>query len=421
MSELTMRSSGEPPGVSTSPQVQAIADLPTEQFLDDELLLDRAPRDACVMIIDDEMINVDVVRAYLEEEGFCNFATTTNSVNAIEMIQFKSPDIVLLDIHMPEVNGLEILTAMRKSKKLRLTPVIILTAATDSETKLKALRLGASDFLSKPVDPSELLLRLENVLAAKSLRDHLTDYSKRLAQQVEIRTAELVRSRQEAISCLARAAEYRDDVTGQHVLRVGRYSAIVAKQLGFPEPAVQLIEQAAQLHDIGKIGIPDSILHKPGKLEIAEFQTMQEHCVIGRSIIAPLSTQEQQAVGHHASVRDQTIEGGASSPILKLAAVIAQTHHEKWDGSGYPNGIAGNSIPIEGRIVAVTDVFDAVSSARPYKKAFPLDRCFSILEEGRDKHFDPRVLDAFFARKDDVIAVYLQHSDCFDNNSMAAV
>ena len=370
----------------------------------------RASRSAKVMIIDDEAVNIDIVQAYLEDEGFTKFLTTTESTTAMPMIRKKRPDLVLLDIKMPRISGLEILESMRQEPEVAQIPVIILTASNDPKVKLAALRLGASDFLSKPVDPSELMLRLENVIAVKAYQDHLAEYSERLEKQVQLRTRELVRSRQEAIHCLARAGEYRDDDTGHHVTRVGQYSALIASELGFPKSAIELIEQAAQLHDVGKIGIPDSILHKPGKLEPHEFELIQEHCGIGRRIINPLSHEESIRLKSHTSVGMQ-IMGSTSSPVLKLAAVIAASHHEKWDGSGYPKGLSGNAIPIEGRIVAVADVFDALSSARPYKKAFPLEQCLQILQEGREKHFDPRVLDAFMNRIDDVIVIREQYED----------
>ncbi len=364
--------------------------------------IERAPRDAYLMIVDDETINIDVAQAYLEEDGFRNFVTTTDSANAVAMVRLHRPDVVLLDINMPEVSGLDILTEMREDLELRRIPVIVLTAATDPDIKLKSLRLGASEILAKPVDPSELLLRVENVLCAKAYQDHLAEYSERLERQVLVRTKELLRSRQEAIQCLARAAEYRDDDTGQHVIRVGVYAAIIAEELGFPKAAVELIEQAAQLHDVGKIGIPDAVLHKPGKLEPEEFEMMKAHCSIGRQIINPLADQETPGAGQSVGKK---ILASANSPLLKMAAMIAQTHHEKWDGSGYPCGLSGKNIPIEGRIVAVADVFDALSSKRPYKDAFPIDKCLQILIEGRGNHFDPRVLDAFLARKDQIIEV----------------
>ncbi|MDE0866568.1 MAG: response regulator [Rubripirellula sp.] len=370
----------------------------------------RTPRDACVMIIDDESINIEIVKAYLEEEGFENLIATTQASQAMGMLREHRPDIVLLDIKMPEISGLELLRMMRSDRDMMMIPAIVLTAANDPQVKLQALRLGASDFLAKPVDPSELTLRLENVLAVKAYQDHLADYSEKLERQVQIRTEELVHSRQEAIHCLARAGEFRDDDTGRHVTRVGRYSALIAAELGFPQAAVDLIEQAAQLHDVGKIGIPDAILHKPGKLDPQEFEIIQEHCNIGRRIINPLSHEESIRLKTHTSVGLQ-IMGSTNSPVLRLASVIAATHHEKWDGTGYPKGLAGNAIPIEGRIVAVADVFDALSSARPYKEAFPLDRCLKILADSRSKHFDPRVLDAFLRRKDEAIHVREDYVD----------
>ena len=278
----------------------------------------RDPRYARIMIVDDEMINIEVVKAYLEEEGFCNFLTTTRSTIAIEMARTEKPDIVLLDINMPHVSGLDILETMRNDQELKLIPAIVLTASNDPQIKLNALRLGASDFLAKPVDPSELMLRLQNVLSVKAYQDHLAEYSERLEEQVRHRTAELVLSRQEAIHCLARAGEFRDDDTGHHVTRVGRYSALIASELGFDATTVDLIEQAAQLHDVGKIGIPDAILHKPGKLDPQEFELMRAHCGMGRRIINPLSHEESIRLRTHSTVGMQ-IMGSTNSPVLRLA------------------------------------------------------------------------------------------------------
>ena len=370
----------------------------------------RASRGSRIMIIDDEMINIEIVKAYLEEEGFRNFVTTTDSTTAVEQLQVDKPDIVLLDINMPHVSGLDLLGLMRAKQDLKMIPAIVLTASNDPEIKLKALRLGASDLLAKPVDPSELTLRVQNVLAVKAYQDHLAQYSEQLKRQVEIRTQELVLSRQEAIHCLARAGEYRDDDTGHHVTRVGRYTRVIADEMGYDANDLDLIEHAAQLHDVGKIGIPDSILHKPGKLDSQEFDLMRSHCTIGRKIINPLSEEESIRLKTHASVGMQ-IMGSTNSPVLKLAAVIAASHHEKWDGSGYPAGIVGDEIPVEGRIVAVADVFDALSSSRPYKDAFPIEKCLGILKEGRGSHFDPDALDAFMRRFDEILAIHDEYLD----------
>jgi putative two-component system response regulator len=270
--------------------------------------------------------------------------------------------------------------------------------------------LGATEFLSKPVDPSELLLRIRNTLAAKALRDHLESYSARLEREVQQRTIELEAARQEAMHCLARAAEYRDDDTGRHVVRVGRYVAIIASTMGFSPQDVNMLEQAAQLHDVGKIGIPDAILLKPGPLNPEEYELMKEHCQFGKSIIQPMTDEEWQKVRRHTKV-GRSIIGLPSSPVMKLAASIAESHHEKYDGSGYPHGLSGDDIPLEGRITAVADVFDALSTRRPYKAAFPTSDCIDAIVKGRGKHFDPLVVDAFLKSLDKIAAVQRELAD----------
>ena len=364
---------------------------------------------ACVMIIDDERINIEVVKAYLSEAGFSNFRSTTDSRCALDLMEQRPPDILLLDINMPHISGLQILESMRQLEKLNRIPVLILTAAEDPEVKLDALRFGANDFLAKPVDPSELTLRMENVLAVKAYQDHLAQHSEMLEEKVRARTRELEESRQEAIHCLARAGEYRDDDTGQHVTRVGRYTRILAEALGFHRDQLELLEQAAKLHDVGKIGIPDAILHKSGKLDPNEYAVIQQHCGIGCEIMNPHPDDEAH-LREHATIGPKIL-GSTRSPLLRLAAIIAGSHHEKWDGSGYPQGLSGEKIPLEGRIVAVADVFDALSSSRPYKEAFPIDQCIQILEQGRGKHFDPSVLDAFQRKQDEIIAVHSEYTD----------
>ena len=200
---------------------------------------------------------------------------------------------------------------------------------------------------------------------------------------------------------MARAAEFRDDDTGHHVTRVGKYAAVIGTALGFDRGAVDLLEQAAKLHDIGKIGVPDAVLLKKGKLEPNEFNVIKQHCLIGNSIINPMGSTEVEAYRRHTEIGGSLLQQ-EGYPVMELAAVIARTHHEKWDGSGYPSGLVGEEIPIEGRITAVADVYDALSSKRPYKEAFSRDKCFAILEEGRGTHFDPRVLDAFFSCADKI-------------------
>lgn len=358
---------------------------------------------ATVMIVDDEPLNVTVVRKFLQRAGYKQFVEVADATTAVARIYAERPDILLLDLMMPGVSGLEILETLRSDPSLDSLPVLILTATCDRETKAEALNRGATDFLAKPVDPVELAPRVRNALLVKGREDAL----ERLVKQ---RTAELDGSRREVIHCLARAAEFRDNETGRHVLRVGKYVGLIARELGFVEPEAEKLELAATLHDVGKIGIPDAILLKPGKLEPEEFEMMQKHSAFGKKIVSAMDPSEYAAFVGHAEL-GSTIIGQCTSPILKLASRVSLTHHEKWDGSGYPLGLAGEDIPLEGRITAVADVFDALSSRRPYKPAFALTKCLEILEEGRDNHFDPKVLDAFLARQDEIVAVQIEFAD----------
>lgn len=362
--------------------------------------------EAKIMIVDDEPLNVMTFRQHLKGEGYSNFVTTENAAEALHLVRSEMPDILLLDIHMPEISGLDILRVMGLDPSLQHIPVLILTASTDPKTRRKALDLGAIDFLSKPIDPNELIPRVRNAIILKKHFDMVANEAARLEQQVERRTRQLEVTRQQLILSLARAAEHRDDDTGNHVIRVGRYAAIIAKELGYPRNKLPMFEQAAQLHDVGKIGIPDSILFKPGRLDPDQYDLMKRHCAIGKQIIEPISEREFEVLKTHTR-KGEGLLHVRSSPLLMLAARIAQTHHEKWNGSGYPLGLSGEDIPLEGRIVAVADVFDALSSERPYKKAFPRERCFAILEEGRGEHFDPDVLDAFFSCSTEIVETQL--------------
>jgi putative two-component system response regulator len=371
---------------------------------------DNAVFDSKIMIVDDESYNILVVRKYLQDSGYKNCVATSESSSAMELIRRHEPDVVLLDVMMPGVSGLEILEGMRAEVETAHVPVLILTAATDTETKRSALELGATDFLPKPVDPNELIPRVRNVLVAKAYQDRLANQAEHLDQQIRRRTAELAASRHEVVHCLARAAEFRDDMTGLHVVRVGKFAGIIARELGFRESHVELLELAAQLHDVGKIGIPDSILKCPGKLDPEQFDLMKTHCAVAKSILRPLSDEEWAKAKSHAGLGGDLLRV-RSSPLLMMAARIAQTHHEWWDGTGYPLGLAGEDIPIEGRMTAVADVFDALSTARVYKPAIPREKCFAMMSDQRGTHFDPRVLDAFFARAEEVVEVQIEMMD----------
>jgi putative two-component system response regulator len=316
---------------------------------------------------------------------------------------------MLLDIHMPQLSGLDILRQIRGDAVTSRMPVVVLTSSTEDDMKVRALEIGATDFLQKPVHSGELVARLRNILMAKAYEDHLRNYSSTLEAAVRQRTAELESSRQDVIHCLARAAEYRDNDTGQHILRVGRYARIIGSQLGMGKVSLDILEQAAKLHDIGKIGIPDEILLKPGKLTSEESATMRSHSSIGGAIIDG-GAENSDLMKRHTEIGSKILKSG-QSPLLVVAMKIALTHHERWDGGGYPLGLAGEDIPLEGRITAVADVFDALSAKRPYKVAYPLEKCLSILEEGRGTQFDPVVLDAFLARREDVVEVQIAYAD----------
>jgi putative two-component system response regulator len=360
--------------------------------------------DAKIMVVDDDATNVATIRRQLEFAGYSQFVTMTDPTRAITLLRNERPDVVLLDLMMPLVSGFDILAEVRFDDELSFVPIVILTTVADRETKLRALELGATDFLSKPLDPSELVARVRNVLAVKAFQDRLENYSKDLEAAVRLRTAELEASRQDVIHCLARAAEFRDDDTGYHIIRVGKYARLLGEALGIAGEKADLLEQAAQLHDVGKIGIPDSVLLKPGKLTAEEFEVMKTHCGFGHHILNPISNEDEEILRRHAVVGAKILEVG-SSPILMLAEKIALTHHEWWNGTGYPRKLRGEQIPLEGRITAVADVFDALSSNRCYKSALPLEKCFEIMASERGTHFDPRVLDAFLGLKNEVAEI----------------
>lgn len=353
-------------------------------------------RDCRIMIVDDVSINIDIVCAHLSSVGYCNFIKVTDSTQAIKILYQEQPDVLLLDLIMPDISGIDVLNTVREDPAIEHLPVLILSACEDTTLKKAALESGATDFLRKPIDAEDLIPRVRNALVLKRYQDTLE-------QQVQDRTRELEESRIEVVHCLARAAEYRDEDTGNHVIRVGKYVGLLAREIGLGEETARLFELAAILHDVGKIGVSDSVLLKPGQLTNSELDSMRLHCDYGQQIC-------DSTINKH-------LFENVKSPLLKVASSIAMTHHEKWDGSGYPSGLTGEEIPIEGRITAVADVFDALRSERPYKRAFPIDKCLSILEEERGSHFDPRIVDAFFARKEQILAISETYDDAKSKGS----
>lgn len=364
-------------------------------------------KSAKIMIVDDEPINVKVAKKFVGALRYSDFVTTTNPREAIDMLRRESPDVLLLDVMMPEVSGLDILNEMQEDNELSQIPVIVLTASVERTTRLQALECGATDFLTKPLDPEELAPRIHNTLIMRSFQTHLKKYAADLEDVVRLRTRELCASRLELVHCLARAAEYRDDDTGKHIIRAGRYTALIAREAGMPQEQVDMLEMAAQLHDVGKIGIADSVLMKPGRLTDEERSEMQKHARIGGDMLHVHLGNEEGEVLRHAEIGARILQSTGSS-LQKLAATIAMTHHEKWDGSGYPMGLAGTDILLEGRMTAIADVFDALRSKRPYKEPFSFDKSFGILMEGRGKHFDPVLLDHFLGCRSEVEALDIE-------------
>ncbi len=328
---------------------------------------------ANILIVDDKEINIMLITNILRRAGFHQLFCTTDSSTIISSLIEVKPDIVLLDLHMPRVDGIAALRLIREHiPQTNLLPVLMLTADVDPEAKKLAFQSGANDILIKPYDRMEVVLRIQNLLRTRFLQVQLMQHNDSLEERVRERTLELQQAKQEILKLLGKASEYRDDMTGQHTQRVGRLSGLIAEQLGIEPRHVELIRMAAPLHDIGKIGIPDEILLKPGRFEPHEFDRMKQHTMIGASILE-----------------------GSYFTVLKLAGVIAQFHHEKWDGSGYPFGLQGVAIPIEARIVALADFYDALTHERPYKKAWSHQEALDEIVRQRGLHFDPAIVDVF--------------------------
>jgi putative two-component system response regulator len=324
------------------------------------------------LIVDDEPANVLLLERLLEQLGYNNIETYTSPLEALPRILHQNVDLVLLDIQMPQLTGFEVLEKIRDSKsENEFRPVMVLTADATASTKRKALALGAEDFLTKPFEAYEVALRVKNLLRTRQLYKEISLENDLLEQRVKERTQELEEVQLEIVDRLGLATEYRDDDTKAHTGRVGDMASQVANAMGLPQKFVQLLRLAAPLHDIGKIGISDLILLKAGKLTDEEFATMKKHTEIGASILS-----------------------GSKSEILQLAQEIAISHHERWDGRGYPHQLRGDDIPLSGRIVSVVDVFDALTHERTYKKAWPIEEALEEIERNAGTQFDPRVVQA---------------------------
>jgi putative two-component system response regulator len=335
-----------------------------------------------IVIIDDSPITIALLRRLVERMPDCRALPFTSAAQGLAWCAVNDPDLVIVDYLMPEMDGIEFSRAFRAMPGKADTPLLMVTAADDRDLRHRALELGINDFLNKPFDQVELQARARNMLVLRSSQKKLANRALLLADEVANATREITARERETLLCLGRAAEHRDPETHEHIMRMSNYSRVIAHRLGLSEEECDLILLASPLHDIGKIGTPDHILLKPGRLTPEEFEIMKMHTVIGQKILA-----------------------NSASPVLRAGALIAISHHEKFDGSGYPNASKGKDIPLYGRIVAVADVFDALTSERPYKKAWDLDRATGLILESRGGHFDPECVDAFFDAFDQVLEI----------------
>ena len=325
-----------------------------------------------IFVVDDEPVNLKLIERILNADGYFNLTMIQDSHQVTSEYIKKRPHLILLDINMPMLDGFGVLDQLNALNDTLLPPIVFLTAQNAHEYRIKAFESGVMDFISKPFNRVELLSRVKNLLALECAHQALADRNNNLENMVELRTSALKTTQLEVIQRLGRAAEYRDNETGGHILRMSHISALLAKHLNFSESETQTILHASPMHDVGKIAIPDHILLKPGKFEPHEWKVMQEHTTLGAEILS-----------------------GGDSELLNLASSIALSHHEKWDGSGYPHNLEGEGIPIECRIVAIADVFDALVSERPYKKAWTVDDAQNLINEQSGKHFEPKIVDVF--------------------------
>jgi putative two-component system response regulator len=328
---------------------------------------------ARILIVDDQQPNVILLERMLEQWGYTQVTVTTQSHEVPNLVSELNPDLLLLDLQMPKPDGFELMEILSpRIEAAPRMPVLVLTADATTATRQRALSVGASDFLSKPLDPIEVRLRIANLLETRRLELEMLGQNQVLEERVRERTVDLEHARLELLERLALAAEYRDDNTQEHAQRVGRTVALLASSMGLPAVDIEVLLRAAPLHDIGKIGVPDAILLKRSTLTLEEFALMRAHTTIGAQILS-----------------------GSEFAILQTAEQIAATHHERWDGGGYPNCLAGNAIPLAGRLVAVADVFDALVHERPYKQAWPLEGAIEEIRSLSGTHFDPDVVAAF--------------------------
>ncbi len=347
-----------------------------------------------ILVVDDMAANRELLQEHVQIMGHTP-VLAENGLSALAHLKKGLVDLILLDIMMPEMDGTQLLERLNKEPGLKEIPVIVLSAIDDMDSVVRCIDLGAMDYLTKPFNSEILAARIRAVLASKLLKEQeaeyqgkLETYNLNLEATVQERTREILATQMDIIHRLGRAAEYRDNETGMHIKRMSLFCGGLAKQLGLRKREWDIIKDATPMHDVGKIGIPDKILLKPGPLDPDEWQIMKTHATIGAEILS-----------------------GSQSDILNLAQTIALTHHEKWNGSGYPKGLKGEEIPQVGRMVAICDVFDALCSVRPYKKAWSMEDSFSHLKEQKGRHFDPEMVPLFLDMVPEILEIQDQYGD----------
>ena len=344
-------------------------------------------RDAKILVVDDDTINLKLYSRILEDEGY-ECIRADSGGDALNKVISYSPDLILLDIMMPGIDGFEVAKKLKNSLKTSTTPIIMVTALTDQKSKERGLAIGVEDFLHKPVIANELQIKVRNMLRLKMAIDMLKIHKKDLEQTVEKRSQELKESFEEEISVLMVAAGYKDDEPDDHVRRTSLFTKELSEQMGMRREFSQMIFRSSALHDLGKIGVPDHILSKPGSLLPEEVIIMREHTIIGEKILRP-----------------------GTSPYIKMGREIALSHHERWDGSGYPHRLKGDQIPISARIMNICDIYDALRSRRPHKEPFDHAKAMEIIRKGdgrvMPRHFDPDIREAFIRAADKMEEIFV--------------
>mgnify|MGYP001185907253 CR=1 FL=1 len=352
---------------------------------------------AKIMIIDDSKLERKLLAAFLKPHNY-QIIEVDNGRNVVELVRAHQPDLILLDLILEGITGIEICTQLKKEEDLRLIPVVMVTSYADKASRIKGLEAGADDFLIKPVDRAELVARVKSSLKIKAYHEYarMKDYYHNLElavrektsqlenalEQIKQANASLTQAYLDTLYRLSIAAEYRDEDTAGHIKRISHYSLVICRSLGLPPSLSEMISQASPLHDVGKIGVPDKVLLKPGKLTWEEWQIMKQHTIIGANILT-----------------------GSNNKLLQLAEQIALSHHERYDGSGYPYGLSGSKIPLSSKIVALADVFDALTSKRIYKPIFSTTEAVKIIKDSTGSHFDPEITAAFFKAFDEILDV----------------